>query len=161
MSLPDLPYAVHADDLAGIHRVLERFLDETQARSCLLVDRDGPLVATAGDVEQLDITAFATLAAADVMANDRMAQLVGASAFTSLTHEGGETSIFLTDVARRFIFVVLFDTRTTLGLVRWKTKDTVHVLTTVVQTMLSRGTSPRPTSEFLADADAALDRLFG
>src|SRR5213596_2640055 len=116
------------DDFTAITESLKRFLGETKSLCALLVDRSGQLVTTVGDAPGLDTTAFATLTAADYSANDQLAKLVGENDFNSLFHQGAKESMYLADVARRVILVVLFDNRTTLGLVRLKMKQTVDEL---------------------------------
>src|SRR5437764_15266890 len=105
-------------DFAAITRALERCLTDCNARSALLVDRTGQLVATVGERPDFDPTAFATLTAADFSANDQLAKLIGENDFQSLFHQGEKESMYLAYTARRVILVVLFDNRTTLGLVR-------------------------------------------
>src|SRR6188472_3470857 len=126
------------DDFAAITQSLQRFLHESNARCALLVDRSGQLVATVGEQPKFDPTAFATLTAADFSANDQLAKLIGESAFNSLFHQGEKESMYLADVARRVILVVLFDNRTTLGLVRLKMKQTVEELTGIFQAVFER-----------------------
>ncbi|MGH7633020.1 MAG: roadblock/LC7 domain-containing protein, partial [Gemmatimonadaceae bacterium] len=103
------------DDYGAIVQSLQHFLFESHARSALLVDRSGQLVATLGEQPHFDPVAFATLTAADFSANDQLARLIGETEFSSLFHQGEQESMYLADVARRIILVVLFDTRTTLG----------------------------------------------
>src|SRR5205085_4901361 len=117
------------DDYGAITDSLSRFLAESQARCALLVDRAGQLVATVGEQPNFDPTAFATLTAADFSANDQLAKLIGENDFNSLFHQGEKESVYLADIARRVILVVLFDNRTTLGLVRLKMKSAVDDLT--------------------------------
>ena len=147
------------DDFGAITSALERFLTECNARSALLVDRTGQLVATCGERPNFDPTAFATLTAADFSANDQLAKLIGENDFQSLFHQGEKESMYLADIARRVILVVLFDNRTTLGLVRLKMKNTVVELTHLFEKMFSRaqsGTQPN----VLAGADDEIDKLF-
>src|SRR3712207_9381162 len=99
-------------DFGAIPKSLERFLQESNARCALLVDRTGQLVATVGEQPNFDPTAFATLTAADFSANDQLARLIGESDFNTLFHQGEKESMYLADVARRVILVVLFDNRT-------------------------------------------------
>src|ERR671928_924838 len=112
-------------DFGAITQALERFLHESSARCALPVDRTGQLVATVGEKPTFDPTAFATLTAADFSANDQLAKLIGETEFNSLFHQGERESMYLVDIARRVILVVLFDSRTTLGLVRLKVKEVV------------------------------------
>jgi len=149
------------DDFTAITQSLQRFLADTNARSALLVDRAGQLVATVGEQPTFDPTAFATLTAADFSANDQLAKLVGETDFSTLFHQGERESIYLADVARRLILVVLFDNRTTLGLVRLRMKQAVQELTTLFDVVFSRGREghpPRPN--VLSGADDEIDKLF-
>ena len=143
------------DDYSAIMRSLQRFLEESNARSALLVDRSGQLVATAGDSPHFDPTAFATLTAADFSANDQLARLIGETEFSSLFHQGEQESMYLVDIVRRVILVILFDNRTTLGLVRLKVKPTVEELNTLFTGMFQRQQGGEaPTGEgLLAGAD--------
>jgi predicted regulator of Ras-like GTPase activity (Roadblock/LC7/MglB family) len=149
------------DDFAAITQSLQRFLHESNARCALLVDRSGQLVATVGEQPKFDPTAFATLTAADFSANDQLAKLIGESDFNSLFHQGEKESMYLADVARRVILVVLFDNRTTLGLVRLKMKETVNELTRLFEQVFARpAASQGGAPGLLAGADDEIDKLF-
>jgi predicted regulator of Ras-like GTPase activity (Roadblock/LC7/MglB family) len=148
------------DDYDAILRSLQRFLHESNARSALLVDRAGQLVATVGEPPQFDPTAFATLTAADFSANDQLARLIGETEFSSLFHQGEQESMYLVDIARRVILVILFDGRTTLGLVRLKVKPTVEELVAVISEMFRRGRNDGAKGNILAGAEDEIDRLF-
>ena len=149
------------DDFGAITTALERFLADCNARCALLVDRTGQLVATVGERPNFDPTAFATLTAADFSANDQLAKLIGENDFNSLFHQGEKESMYLADVARRVILVVLFDNRTTLGLVRLKMRQTVSELTQTVRAgVRPRAASAAPAPNILAGADDEIDKLF-
>ena len=149
------------DDFGAITQSLQRFLYDSNARCALLVDRTGQLVATVGEQPKFDPTAFATLTAADFSANDQLAKLIGEQDFNSLFHQGEKESMYLADVARRVILVVLFDNRTTLGLVRLKMKATVDELTKLFEQVFQRGASGQPQQpNILAGADDEIDKLF-
>ena len=72
-------------------------------------------------------------------------------------------SMYLADIARRVILVVLFDNRTTLGLVKLRVKTAVVQLNQVFTDMFNRdGTNaPGVESEFLGEAEDEIDKLFG
>ena len=149
------------DDFGAITQSLQRFLFDSNARCALLVDRTGQLVATVGEQPKFDPTAFATLTAADFSANDQLAKLIGETDFNSLFHQGEKESMYLADVARRVILVVLFDNRTTLGLVRLKMKQTVEELTRLFEAVFQRAQSGEGGSpNILSGADDEIDRLF-
>ena len=148
------------DDFGAITQSLQRFLHEANARCALLVDRTGQLVATVGEQPHFDPTTFATLTAADFSANDQLAKLIGEKDFNSLFHQGEKESMYLADVARRVILVVLFDNRTTLGLVRLKLKQAVEELTQLFEAVFARGTGHSAGPGILAGAEDEIDKLF-
>jgi predicted regulator of Ras-like GTPase activity (Roadblock/LC7/MglB family) len=149
------------DDFTSITESLKRFLGDTNARCALLVDRSGQLVTTVGDAPGLDTTAFATLTAADYSANDQLAKLVGENDFSSLFHQGEKDSIYVADVARRLLLVIIFDSRTTVGLVRLRMKDEIEELTLLVDRVFSRGrNSAASGGHLLEGADDEIDKLF-
>src|SRR5689334_328067 len=161
MSVGSSSWSFTEDDFASITRALHRFLTDCNARCALLVDRTGQLVATVGDRPNFDPTAFATLTAADFSANDQLAKLIGESDFNSLFHQGERESMYLADVARRVILVVLFDNRTTLGMVRLKMKQTVDELTKLFEQVFARPAQGAPSQpNILAGADDEIDKLF-
>ena len=175
------------DDAHAISGAVQAFLRETGARSALLVDRAGQLVATVGEPPAFDAVAFASLTAADFSANDQLARLIGERDFTTLFHQGERESMYLADVARRVILVVLFDNRTTLGLVRLKLRGVVDTLATRFEAVFERSpaaiaplapvpspvtpdaaaapltpsaTLPPFLTDLLAGAEDEIDRLF-
>ena len=69
--------------------------------------------------------------------------------------------MYLADVANRVILVVLFDGRTTLGLVRLKLKATVDELAKLFRAVFERGAAGQPQQpSVLAGADDEIDKLF-
>jgi predicted regulator of Ras-like GTPase activity (Roadblock/LC7/MglB family) len=161
MTVGSASWSFTQDDFDGITRTLQRFLYDSNARCALLVDRTGQLVATVGEQPNFDPTAFATLTAADFSANDQLARLIGESDFNTLFHQGERESMYLADVARRVILVVLFDNRTTLGLVRLKMKQAVDELGKLFEQVFARERDAQQTRpNVLAGADDEIDRLF-
>jgi len=161
MAVGSASWSFTEGDFDAITQTLHRFLYESNARCALLVDRTGQLVTTVGEQLTFDPTAFATLTAADFSANDQLARLIGEQDFNTLFHQGEKESMYLADVARRLILVVLFDNRTTLGLVRLKMKAAVDELTRLFESVFTRGQAGAPAQpNILAGADDEIDRLF-
>ena len=149
------------DDFGAITQSLQRFLHDSNARCALLVDRTGQLVATVGEKPKFDPTTFATLTAADFSANDQLAKLVGETDFSSLFHQGEKESLYVADIARRLLLVIIFDSRTTVGLVRLRMKDEVEELTQLIDRVFSRGRNSEAAGErLLKGADEEIDKLF-
>jgi predicted regulator of Ras-like GTPase activity (Roadblock/LC7/MglB family) len=156
-------WSFREEDSTRIQVLLNGFLRESNARTAMIVDRTGQMVATVGEEPVFDPTAFASLTAADFSANDQLARMIGEPEFGALFHQGEKESMYLADIARRVILVVLFDNRTTLGLVKLRVKSTVLELTQVFHDMFNRGTASKTSVEaaFLGEAEDEIDKLFG
>jgi predicted regulator of Ras-like GTPase activity (Roadblock/LC7/MglB family) len=156
-------WSIAEDDHRKITEHLAALLKESQARCALVVDRTGQLLANAGEALKFDSAAFASLTAADFSANDQLAKMIGEAEFASLVHQGEKESMYLADVARRVILVVLFDNRTTLGLVKLRVKSAVTRLSQVFTDMFNREgmSAPGVETEFLGEAEDEIDKLFG
>jgi predicted regulator of Ras-like GTPase activity (Roadblock/LC7/MglB family) len=158
-------WSLDENDYQRITARLNDLLKESNARCALLVDRAGQLLASVGEQLSFDPTAFASLTAADFSANDQLAKMIGEPEFASLFHQGEKESMYLADVARRVILVVLFDERTTVGMVRLRVKQTVSELVSLFDEMFRRdapGAAPSGGPGGVLDgADDEIDKLFG
>jgi len=129
----------------------------------MLTDRSGRLLTSRGDGADIDSTTFASLVAGDFAASGQLAAQVGEAEFASLYHHGPDRSMFLADIGGTAILAVLFDERTTLGLVRVKAKALVPRAAAVFDQLRTRG--PRGDlvqfeSDWAAEAESEVDRLF-
>ena len=143
---------------------LSALLKESDARSAMVVDRTGQLLANAGEALSFDPNVFASLTAADFSANAQLAKMIGEPEFASLFHQGEKESMYLADVGRRLILVVLFDQRTTVGLVRLRVKQTVQDMSQLLNEMFGRPADGRQApqkGELLEGAEDEIDKLFG
>lgn len=155
-------WSLGESDYHKITEHLTALLKESNARCALLVDRAGQLLANAGEPLTFDATAFASLTAADFSANDQLAKMIGEPEFASLFHQGEKESMYLADVARRVILVVLFDQRTTVGMVRLRVKQTVADLGELFDEMFRRAvTDQAREGGVLEGAEDEIDKLFG
>ncbi|MDR0787750.1 MAG: roadblock/LC7 domain-containing protein [Gemmatimonadota bacterium] len=158
-------WSFEESDARRIDVLLGSFLRESHARCALLVDRTGQLITVAGERPDFDSTAFASLAAADFSANDQLASMIGEQEFSTLFHQGEKDSMYLADVARRVILIVLFDERATLGMIRIKVRSMVRELAEIFAQLFQRvmgdGGGSRLESSWVDEAEDEIDRLFG
>lgn len=151
------------DDVRQFETLLADFVRDTDARCALLVDRTGRLLSSQGDTSDVDGTTFASLASAGFAASGQLAKLLGEPEFASLYHHGAERSMFLADIVGIAILAVLFDSRTTLGMVRIKTKSLVPQFADYFSQMEERGPSGdvvQMASDWGSEAESEIDRLF-
>jgi predicted regulator of Ras-like GTPase activity (Roadblock/LC7/MglB family) len=105
-----------------IKAVMARLRLDASARLVVLVDKDGQQIAVHGELGELDTTSLASLVAGNVAATGGMAKLIGESEFPTLSHEGERESIHIS-VIGRVLLVVVFDERSSLGLVKLRSKQ--------------------------------------
>jgi len=163
--LPTSDIVLHEEDFRAIRDLIQRLRQEANARVICLVDRNGQQIASVGETEALDIVALASLAAGNVAATDSLARLIGEKDFSTLYHEGEKDNLHLSMVGGRIILVVIFDVRSSLGLVRLRVKKYAGALATVLERMQqesSRAKSGKASSSPFTDiTDEDIDSLFG
>jgi predicted regulator of Ras-like GTPase activity (Roadblock/LC7/MglB family) len=151
------------DDVNRFEELLAAFVRDSRSLCAFLVDRAGRLIASQGDRTGLDEVSFASLASADFSASNQLAVLLGEDEFSSLYHHGAERSMFLADIAGVAVLAVLFDTRTTLGMVRIRTKSVVPALAESVTRLAQAGPSGHVVQmekDWADEAESEIDRLF-
>jgi predicted regulator of Ras-like GTPase activity (Roadblock/LC7/MglB family) len=119
--MAETPFILQEHQFTRLKSVLARLCVECAGRVVFLIDRDGQPIAFHGEIGDMDTTSFASLAAGNVAATSSMARLIGEDAFPSVFHEGERESIFISIIGRSLL-VVVFDERSTLSLVKIRTK---------------------------------------
>jgi predicted regulator of Ras-like GTPase activity (Roadblock/LC7/MglB family) len=152
--------ALYDAELTEIREVADRLQQDSRARTILIVDKNGQLIAASGVDAELDTTSLSSLVAGNVAATGGIAKLIEEEEFTGQYHEGKEISVHMTIVARRIILVVLFDKNTTQGLVRLRVKKANEMLTDIFERLAAK---PKGQEEdvFKEITDEDIDNLFG
>ena len=141
-----------------IKAVLARLRMDASAKVVFLVDKDGQEIAVQGEVGNLDTTSLASLAAGNVAATGGMAQLIGEKEFPTLSHEGEKESIHIS-VIGRLLLVVVFDERSSLGLVKLRSKQISNQLWTMIEE-ITQNNDDDDESPFAEITDEDIDSLF-
>ena len=111
---------IYEEEIEKIDSILARMLKGAEAKCALLVDKDGHLITRQGFTHSLDTTALAALLAGSFASTKEIARLVGESEFSVLFHQGKKDHIHMSIVGERSILVVIFDDRTTIGMVSYR-----------------------------------------
>jgi predicted regulator of Ras-like GTPase activity (Roadblock/LC7/MglB family) len=110
------------EDHKKILAVAERLVSDANAKAVFLVDKNGQLVADAGELKDIDTTSLASLVAGNIAATGGLAKILGEEEFPIHFHQGERDNLHITLVGQRIILVVIFDERSSLGLVRLRVK---------------------------------------
>jgi predicted regulator of Ras-like GTPase activity (Roadblock/LC7/MglB family) len=156
---------MYEEEYLLIKEVLHRLQTDSNAKIVFLVDKNGQQIAASGDMKGLDATSLASLTAGNVAATDGLAKLIGEKEFSILFHEGERDNIHISLVAQRVILVVIFDERSSLGLVRLRVKRASQELEKIFEVILrkaeeERASGARFDSPFAEITDEDIDSLF-
>lgn len=160
--MADKSTVAYWEDTARIDEVMSKLLKGSEAKCALLVDKDGHLISRHGFTQTLDTTALAALMAGSFASTAEIARLVGELEFSVLFHQGKKDHIHMNLVGERSILAVIFDDRTTIGMVRLYAKEAADKLQRVFAEALEnesdqdRGLS----AEFTNSAESVLDDIF-
>jgi len=131
-------WTIYEEDYWAITSVLKELLKNSNSQSVLLIDKTGQMIASVGLEPDFDLMSFASLCAADFEANSQLARLIGETDFSTLYHQGADESMYLARIGLNIILVVLFNKRTTLGLVRLRVKKAVEGLDTILSRLFDK-----------------------
>jgi len=119
---------MYEEEFKLVTEVVTRLVSNTNAKVVFLVDKNGQLITSSGMTEGIDTTSLASLTAGNIAATGGLAKLIGEKEFTILFHEGEKDNIHISIVGHRVILVVIFDERSSLGLVRLRVKKSAAEL---------------------------------
>lgn len=151
-------------ELQEIQGIINQLHLVARSRIVFVVDKNGQQIAAAGDIGGIDATSLASLTAGNVAATDGLAKLIGEKEFSILFHEGEKDNVHISIVANRVILVVIFDDRSSLGLVRLRVKKASSELAHIFEAILEKAKSvPNYDVEnaFSEITDEDIDNLFG
>ncbi len=161
---PQSSLVMYDEEYQRILLLLERLLRESNSKVIFLVDKNGQLIAATGETANLDTTSLASLTAGNIAATGGLAKLIGEKEFSILFHEGEKDNIHISIIGGRVILVVIFDQRSSLGLVRLRVKKASNELAIVFEDLVNKteqeAISSSVPSPFAEITDDDIDNLF-
>jgi predicted regulator of Ras-like GTPase activity (Roadblock/LC7/MglB family) len=150
---------MYEEEFNQIQAIVERLVKEANAQVVFIIDKNGQPIAEAGETEQLDTTSLASLTAGNIAATGGIAKLLRENDFSTQFHEGERRNIHIQLVGNRVILVVIFDNKTSLGLVRLRVKKASEQLTAIFDALLSKA-QDSGDAPFAEISDDDIDNLF-
>jgi predicted regulator of Ras-like GTPase activity (Roadblock/LC7/MglB family) len=158
MSSPDM--VMFEEELLQIQGICVRLVRDANAAAVFIVDKNGQLISEAGETEHLDTTSLASLTAGNMAATGGIAKLLKENDFATQFHEGQRRHMHIQVVGSRVILVVIFDERSSLGLVRLRVRKASQQIDAVFEVMLAKVGETPVTSPFAEITDEDIDNLF-
>lgn len=160
--MSDKDLVIYEEDIIRIEALMGRTLKGAEAKCALLVDKDGHLITKQGFTHSLDTTALSALLAGSFASTKEIARLVGENEFSVLFHQGKKDHIHMSLIGERAIMAIIFDDRTTIGMVRLYSKEIAQELTKIINKVASAEGRPDVGLEegFTSSAEERLDDIF-
>jgi predicted regulator of Ras-like GTPase activity (Roadblock/LC7/MglB family) len=159
----DMQLVMYDEDYRKILAVIQRLVKEANAKGIFVVDRNGQLIGEAGEMRGIDTTSLASLTAGCIAATGGLAKIVGEEEFPVHFHQGQRDNLHITLVAGRIILVVIFDERSSLGLVRLRVKKAAASLARIFEEIQKKAEQTRARgagTPFAEITDEDIDNLF-
>lgn len=151
-------FILREQEFEALLSILRKLLVDASAKVVFLVDKNGTLLGSVGDAVGFDTTSLASLAAGNIAATGGLANLIGEKEFSILFHEGERDNMHLSVVGDRVILVIVFDRRSSVGLVRLRVRQATARLTAIVAAAMAAGETDSGVMEELTEAD--IESLF-
>ena len=150
------------EDFRRIAVLTDRLVRDANSKGVFVVDKAGQLIAEAGEMQGIDSTSLASLTAGCIAATGGLAKIVGEEEFPIHFHQGERDNLHITLVGGRLILVVVFDERSSLGLVRLRVKKVGVELAKIFEDIEKRSKeqASQNGSPFAEITDDDIDNLF-
>jgi len=159
----DTQLVMYDEDFRRVLAVIQRLVQDANAKGVFVVDRNGQLIGEAGELRGIDTTSLASLTAGCIAATGGLAKIVGEDEFPVHFHQGQRDNLHMTLVATRIILVVIFDDRSSLGLVRLRVKKAGAELAKIFEEIRKKSEQENargPGTPFSEITDEDIDNLF-
>jgi predicted regulator of Ras-like GTPase activity (Roadblock/LC7/MglB family) len=154
------PEVMFPEEQQQISTLCQRLQRDANAKAILLIGRDGQPIAEAGDIDELDVTSLSSLTAGNVAATGGISKILREKDFTSQFHEGEKVHVHITLVGGRAILLVLFDERSSLGLVRLRVKKSSDEMARLFEQVAKKAAAKSQPSILTEITDSDIDNLF-
>jgi predicted regulator of Ras-like GTPase activity (Roadblock/LC7/MglB family) len=162
--MQETPLVMYDEDYRKVLAVIHKLVRDANAKGIFVVDRNGQLIGEAGEMRGIDTTSLASLTAGCIAATGGLAKIVGEEEFPIHFHQGQRDNLHITLVASRIILVVVFDDRSSLGLVRLRVKRAGAELAKIFEQVQKRSEKAAAGegsgSPFAEITDEDIDNLF-
>lgn len=157
---------IFEEESKRIDAALAKLQGEARAKSIFLIDKNGQLIAACGETQGIDTTSLASLTAGNIAATGGLAQLLGEEEFSILFHEGQRDHLHISIVGKKVILLIIFDERSSLGLVRLRAKKASEELNQIFQIVFEKAEAKGGEAKEIIEThfseitDADIENLF-
>ncbi len=122
------------EGITKITALLNELYSEANARSILLVEKSGQHLAMVGE-ESPHVMALSALVVGAFSSTREIARLLGEPEFKTMFQQGNRLNIFISLLDSQDLITVIFDERTTLGMIKLKTQQMTKRISEEIKNM--------------------------
>ena len=162
MAMHSPQLVMYEEEFRQIEGVVERLVRDANGKYVFIIDKAGQLIAGAGEMDaSIDTTGLASLTAGNIAASGGIAKLLREEEFCTQFHEGVNAYVYSEIIGKRSILSVIFDARSSLGLVRLRVRRAKEELVRIFDDVETKAGKDSGDSPFAAITDEDIDNLFG
>ncbi len=151
---------IFEEEQRRLQEVCTRLTRDSLARAIFLIDKNGQILVAVGETANIDTTSLASLVAGTTAATSSLAKLVGEEEFPVHFHEGKRDNLHISLVGEDHILTVIFDERSSLGLVRLRVKKATEKLVEIFVALAERQGLGEEADLFSEITDEDIENLF-
>lgn len=134
-------------DIDRFTEILNRLIGKTKAALCVLIHKDGHLLASVGTTSLLDSTALAALISANFSSTVAIAHMLGEREFNAQIHKGKSKSIYISLVDDDTFLSTIIDNKINIETVRIYTDEYAKDLANALHILYQNLPEPFPEDE--------------
>ncbi len=157
-------FVIYNEEYVLIKGVLGELKRNTKAQTVFITDSEGHCIASTGDMDDSYLNSVSSLIAGSIAAVNGIAKMLDIDDFASVLAESGDKSIHVSLINERVMLVVVFDSSSNLGLVRFRVKSALGELQQIFVTInekLDANVFEPEEAPFEGVTDEDIDEIFG
>ncbi|RDV37245.1 roadblock/LC7 domain-containing protein [Bradymonadaceae bacterium TMQ3] len=152
---------IYEEEHQKLTEICERLVRDALAKAIFIVDKDGQLVTATGETTGIDTTGLASLVAGSTAATGSLALMLGEEEFPVHFHEGKNKHLHVSVIGDTLILVVIFDERSSLGLVRLRVKRAYAEMADIIAAVAEKAKDGNKDMDIFGEiTDDDIDSLF-
>jgi len=157
-------FVIYNEEYVLIKEIILRLRNNTNAKVVFITDSEGHCIASTGEMDDINLNSISSLIAGSVAAINSIAQMLKIESFSAILNESTRDSLHISFINERAMLVIIFDSTSNLGLIRYRGRVALEELVKVFVTINQKLKSAQPDlkqSPFEGVTDEDIDRIFG
>jgi predicted regulator of Ras-like GTPase activity (Roadblock/LC7/MglB family) len=157
-------FIIYNEEYVLIKDILKALKANTRAEIAFITDSEGHCIASTGEMEDSHLNSISSLIAGSMAAVNGIGQMLKVDKFTTILTESTDKNLHISSINDRTMLIVIFDSSSNLGIIRFRVKSAIQELEKVFITInekLKTSALEEGASPFEGVSDEDIDEIFG